>query len=78
MSYDIIIRFPSKEMAEEFCAQMSDGFGEGFCRFDHFQQKPGTDGKSQTDYEQITDSVKDAPVYFVKWLEYFEEEASSE
>lgn len=31
--HDIIVRFPSKEMADYFCGQMSDGFGEGFCDF---------------------------------------------
>lgn len=72
MSYDIIVRFPSKEMADEFCGQMSDGFGEGFCDFSFWQQKPGTDGKKKEDYERITsDAPKGTEVYFVKSIEQF-------
>ena len=33
MPYDIIVRFKDKKTADEFCGQMSNGFGEGFCDF---------------------------------------------
>ena len=45
MAYDIIVRFPTKELADEFCGQMSDGFGEGLCDFSFWkpneQREPG-------------------------------------
>ena len=62
--HDIIVRFPDKETADDFCAQMSDGFGEGFCDFSFWQQKPGTDGKSNDDYERVT-AEDGTEVYFV-------------
>ena len=61
--YDIILRFPNKELADEFCGQMSDGFGEGFCGFDCWQKKLGTTGKNAEDFERITEDGKE--VYFV-------------
>jgi hypothetical protein len=61
--HDIIVRFPTKELADEWCGQMSDGFGEGFCAFNHHRQKPGTDGRKNSDYEQVTEDGK--RVYFV-------------
>jgi hypothetical protein len=65
--YDIIVRFPNKEMADKFCGQMSDGFGEGFCDFSFWQQKPGTDGKKREDFEKIKSSAPEGTdVYFVK------------
>ena len=63
MSYDIIIRFPNKELAEEFTGQMSDGFGEGFCDFSVWQQKPGTSGKRNSDFVKVKEG--DTPVCFV-------------
>lgn len=63
-AYDIIIRFPNKEMADEFCAQMSDGFGEGFCDFSFWQQKSGTEGTKHEDFEEVTDGGR--RVFFVK------------
>ena len=54
MSYDIVVRFPDKKMADEFCGQMSDGFGEGLCDFDFHKQKEGTDGTKNSHYEKIT------------------------
>ena len=66
MSYDIIVRFPNKEVADEFAGQMSDGFGEGFCDFSHHRQKPGTTGKKRGDYEEVTEDGK--RVYFVDKL----------
>ena len=73
MSYDIIVRFPSKKMAEEFCGQMSDGFGEGFCNFSHHRQKKGTDGTKNSHYKKITSSAPDGtPVYFVDSIEEFQ------
>lgn len=66
MAYDIIVRFPSKKLADEFCGQMSDGFGEGCCDFSHWQQKPGTDGKQHEHFEKITSSAPaGTPVFFV-------------
>ena len=62
--YDIIVRFPSKEVADEFMGQMSDGFGEGFCDFSLSKQKEGTDGKKNEHYERIVEDGK--PVCFVK------------
>lgn len=65
--YDIIVRFPSKELADEFCGQMSDGFGENFCDFSFWQQKPETDGTKPSDFEKITSSAPDGtPVFFVR------------
>lgn len=72
MSYDIIVRFPSKEFADEFCGQMSDGFGEGICDWNSWKQKPGTSGKKKEHYEHITSSAPEGtPVYFVDWMEKF-------
>lgn len=69
--YDIIVRFPSKEVADEFCGQMCDGFGEGFCDFNPWRQKPGTTGKEHSDFEKITSSAPEGtPVFFVDSLEY--------
>jgi hypothetical protein len=64
--YDIIVRFPTKKLADEFCGQMSDGFGEGFCSFEHYRQKEGTTGKKNSDYEKVTSSAPEGTrVYFV-------------
>ena len=69
MSYDIIVRFPSKKLADEFCGQMSDGFGEGFCDFSFWLQKPGTTGRKKSDFEKITEDGKD--VFFVNSIKEF-------
>jgi len=69
MSYDIIVRFPSKKLADEFCGQMSDGFGEGLCDFDHWQQKPGTKGDKNSDFVKVKEDGK--PVYFVNSITEF-------
>ena len=67
--YDILVRFPSKKIADEFCGQMSDGFGENFCDFSFHRQKEGTKGDKAEHYERITsDAPKDTPVYFVKHI----------
>ena len=63
MSYDIIVRFPSKEMADAFCSQMSDGFGEGYCDFSSWLKKEGTNGKNVSDFEKIVEDGK--KVFFV-------------
>ena len=63
MPFDIIVRFPSKEIADGFCGQMSDGFGENFCDFSFRKKKEGTDGKKISDYEEIYEGEK--RVYFV-------------
>jgi len=74
MHYDIIVRFPNEKLAEEFeklaeefCGQMSDGFGEGFCNFSPHRQKRGTTGKYSSDYERVTDSAPEGTkVFFVE------------
>jgi hypothetical protein len=64
--YDIIVRFPTKKLADEFCGQMSDGFGEGFCDFSYYRQKEGTTGRKNSDYEEVTSSAPEGTkVYFV-------------
>ena len=68
--HDIIVRFPSKEMADYFCRQMSDGYGEGFCDFSFWRQKPNTTGKNREDFERVTDNGLE--VYFVKSVEDFD------
>lgn len=66
MSYDIIVRFKSKAEADEWCGQMSDGFGEGFCSFSFWRQKPGTTGKENSDFEKVTSSAPEGTrVYFM-------------
>lgn len=61
--YDIIVRFPSKEVADEFCDQMCDGFGEDFCDFKWHRLKPGCTGKQRNDYERVYEDGKG--VFFV-------------
>lgn len=69
MAFDIIVRFKSKEEADEWCSQMSDGFGEGFCNFSFWQQKPGTDGKKREHYEKVTSAAPEGtPVYFMNGI----------
>ena len=67
--HDIIVRFPSKEMADYFCGQMSDGYGEGFCNFTRWTRKCDTDGKRPEDYEETFEEEKQ--VYFVTYVEDF-------
>ncbi len=67
MSFDIIVRFPTEELAEQFCSQMSDGFGENFCDFNYSHKKEGTDGNKMEDYEQVIEDGK--RVYFVDWID---------
>ena len=62
--YDIIVRFPTKELADEWCGQMSDGFGENFCDFAHWKRKDGTDGSKREHFEKIV-GLSGEPVYFV-------------
>lgn len=72
MSYDIIVRFPTKEIADYFCRQMSDGFGEGFCDFNGWKKIEGKDGSDISHFEQITSSApEETPVFFVNWIERF-------
>ena len=75
MSYDIVVRFPSKAMADKFCGQMSDGFGENFCDFSFHRQKKGTDGKKASDYERVVTAEGEIPagtkVFFVNSIEEF-------
>ena len=72
MPYDIIVRFPTKKLAEEFCGQMSDGFGEGLCDFSFHEQIPGTDGKKSKHYRRVTSAAPEGtPVYFVNSITEF-------
>lgn len=65
--YRIVIEFPTKKVADEFCGQMSDGFGEGLCDFSFHRQKPGTDGTKDSDFERVKDD-KGQDVFFVREL----------
>jgi hypothetical protein len=66
MSYDIIVRFPNQEVARKFCSQMSDGFGEGFCNFNSWEQIPGTDGTKDSHFRKVKSAAPEGtPVYFV-------------
>jgi hypothetical protein len=62
--FQIVIEFPNKEMADEFCGQMSDGFGEGLVHFSHWKQLPNTDGKKPEHFIKVYDE-KGRPVFFV-------------
>lgn len=66
MSYDIIIRFPDKELADEFCGQMSDGFGEGLCDFSFWYKKPNTKGSKASDFIKVKEDGKE--VYFINTI----------
>ena len=73
--YDIVVRFPTKAMADKFCGQMSDGFGEGLCDFSFHRQKAGTDGTKNSDYERIVTQEGEisagTKVFFVNSIEEF-------
>jgi len=70
--YDIIVRFPSKKMAEDWTGQMCDGFGEGFCDFTPWQQKLGTDGKKREHFERVTGAAPEGTeVWFMKSMEEY-------
>lgn len=72
MPHDIIVRFPTKELADEFCGQMSDGFGEGLSDFSFHRRVPGTDGTKQEHYERVKSSAPEGTeVYFVNSIEQF-------
>lgn len=67
MKYQIIVEFPSKEIADEFCGQMSDGFGENYCDFSFHKQREGTDGTKREHFEVVHDR-EGRRVYFVNKL----------
>ena len=67
--YQIIIEFPTKELGEAFCGQMSDGFGEGLCDFSFHRRLPGTDGTKNEHYERVVQDGK--KVFFVNSIEEF-------
>ena len=71
MSYDIVVRFPTKKMADYFAGQMSDGFGEGFCNFSFWEQIEGTDGTKKEHFRKVKDELG-RPVYFVSDVEKFQ------
>ena len=63
--YDIIVRFPDKKMADQFCGQMSDGFGEGFCDFSFYEEDSGK-------FKKVTSSAPEGTkVYFVNNITEF-------
>ena len=63
MPHQIIIEFPTKKLADEFCGQMSDGFGENFCDFSFWRQKTNTDGTKNEHYEKVQDGNR--RIYYV-------------
>ena len=63
MTYDIIVRFPNKQLADEFCGQMSDGFGEGFCNFSFWDNNPDNNIHGMANPQKVVEN--DVPVYFV-------------
>lgn len=68
MAYDIIVRFPNKELADEFCGQMSDGFGEGFCDFSPFSWDPDVEIHGQPIPQRLVEPsipTRPRPVFFV-------------
>jgi hypothetical protein len=66
MSYDVIVRFPTKELADEWCGQMSDGFGENLCDFSYWEQIQGTDGTRSEHFRKVTSAAPEGtPVFFV-------------
>ena len=65
MAYQIVVEFPTKGMADAFCGQMSDGFGENFCIFSAYKQKEGTDGTRDEHYTEETDE-KGRHIFYVK------------
>ena len=73
MSYQIIVQFKNKESAEEFCGQMSDGFGENYCNFSHHRQLEGTEGNKPEHYvKDVGDCGR--KIFYVKHIEGFDEE----
>ena len=69
MSYDIIVRFPDQKTADEFCGQMSDGWGEGFCDFSFWRRKEGADlaQPKNSDFEAVY-APDGTRIYFVDRL----------
>lgn len=67
--FDIIVRFPNEKIADEFCGQMSDGFGEGLCDFSFHRKKAGTKGDKPSDYEAVYEGSR--RVYFVNRITEF-------
>lgn len=68
MTYDIIVRFPNKELADEFCGQMSDGFGEGFCDFSFWDNDPDNNIHGMANPRKViamNAAGTAVPVYFV-------------
>lgn len=64
--YQIIVRFPNKKIADKWIGQMTDGIGEGLCDFNPWIQKPGTSGKKDSDFKQMTGSAPEGtPVFEV-------------
>ena len=68
--YDIVVRFPSKEIAEEFTSQMSDGFGEGSFNFSVWD-KTEINGKREYSKLCVSEVETDTPVYFMNEIYEF-------
>jgi hypothetical protein len=43
---EIVVKFPSKEMMEEFLGQMMDGYGESFFDFTHWHEVITPEGQT--------------------------------
>lgn len=68
--YDVVVRFSSKEIAEKFMMQMSDGFGEGFCDFSVWN-KTEINGKNEYSKLCVSEVETDTPVCFVNKIYEF-------
>ncbi len=70
MKTQIVIEFKSEKLKDEFCGQMSDGFGENFCDFSFHKQLPDTDGTKAEHFERVKDE-QSREIYFVNqvWLD---------
>ena len=68
--FQIVVEFPTKKLAKEFCGQMSDGFGEGFCDFSFHKQIEGTDGSKREHFTEVYDE-HGRHIYFVNYIEEF-------
>lgn len=62
----IIVEFPTEEMKEEFCGQLSDGWGENYCNF-----MPVFEYYNGKAVNTAIDDAKDAELYEVTWVEQF-------
>ena len=75
---DIVVRFPTPELAREFMAGMMDGFGENACDFSWWRQKPGTSGDKREHYEHAYTAEGEIPagtqICFVTRMTHYDKE----